>query len=166
MKQATDIIIESNNIPCVHQQFLKRYSSHNTESLLETLSYILKILAWILDNKWTCDSIWKTQQLPKKKQLTWCIQTYHWSNADTMCRYVEKVIVPYTKRVRDELDLPLRQKALCIFIIRPSSDGTYYGMVMSVRVSVRPSVTIFRTFLLHALTYWSEILCITLFLCT
>ena len=27
----------------------------------------------------------------------------------------------------------------CIFI-RPSSDGTYYGMVMSVRVSVRPSV--------------------------
>ena len=32
--------------------------------------------------------------------------------------------------------------------------------------SVRPSVTVFRTFLLHALTYWSEILCITLFLCT
>ena len=54
--------------------------------------------------------------------------------------------------------------------IRPSSDGTYYGMVMSVRVSVRPSVhpsvTVFRTFLLHALTYWSEILCIILFLCT
>ena len=48
-----------------------------------------------------------------------------------------------------------------IFIC-PSSDGTYYGMVMS----VRPSVTVFRTFLLHALTYWSEILCITLFLCT
>ena len=52
--------------------------------------------------------------------------------------------------------------------IRPSSDGTYYGMVMSVRVSVRPSVRptlrpsglrppIFRTFLLHALTYWAEI---------
>ena len=58
--------------------------------------------------------------------------------------------------------------------IRPSSDGTYYGMVMSVRPglrpsvhpSVRPSVTVFRNFLLHALTYWSEILCITLFLCT
>ena len=58
--------------------------------------------------------------------------------------------------------------------IRPSSDGTYYGMVMSVRPSVRPglrpsvrpSVTVFRTFLLHALTYWSEILCIILFLCT
>ena len=37
----------------------------------------------------------------------------------------------------------------------------------SVRVSVRPSVrlsvTVFRTFLLHALTYWSEILCITFF---
>ena len=39
----------------------------------------------------------------------------HWSNADTMCRYMEKVIVPYVERVRDELDLPLRQKALCIF---------------------------------------------------
>ena len=34
--------------------------------------------------------------------------------------------------------------------IRPSSDGTYYGMVMSVRVS--PAV--FRHFLIHALTYW------------
>ena len=32
--------------------------------------------------------------------------------------------------------------------------------------SVRPSVTVFRTFLLHALTYWSEILCVTSFLCT
>ena len=61
--------------------------------------------------------------------------------------------------------------------IRPSSDGTYYGMVMSVRVSVRPSVRptlrpsglrppIFRTFLLHALTYWAEILHMTLFWCT
>ena len=52
-----------------------------------------------------------------------------------------------------------------VFFIRPSSDGTYYGMVMSVRPGLRPSVTVFRTFLLHALTYWSEILCITLFLC-
>ena len=59
-----------------------------------------------------------------------------------------------------------------VIFIRPSSDVTYmyYGMVMSVRPSgspsVRPSVTVFRTFLLHALIYWSEILCITLFLCT
>ena len=36
-----------------------------------------------------------------------------------------------------------------IVFIRPSSDGTYYGMVMS----VRPSVTVFCTFLLHALRY-------------
>ena len=119
--------------------------------------------------------------------------------------------------------------------IRPSSDGTYYGMEMSVhpsvRVSVPPSVrpsvrrsgspsasfphfsptcfdilswnfaydfvslyyrssssvinlrqvlwescpfwnleywkyTVFRTFLLHALTYWAEILHMTLFYCT
>ena len=56
--------------------------------------------------------------------------------------------------------------------IRPSSDGTYYGMVMSVRpsgspsvqLSVRPSVRpglrppVFYTFLQHALTYWAEIL--------
>ena len=58
--------------------------------------------------------------------------------------------------------------------IRPSSDGTYYGMVMSVRPSVRPglrpsvrpSVTVFRTFLLHALRYWAEILYNTLLWCT
>ena len=65
--------------------------------------------------------------------------------------------------------------------IRPSSDGTYYGMVMSVRVSIRVSVRpsvrptlrpsglrppIFRTFLLHAFTYWAEILHMTLFWCT
>ena len=116
-----------------------------------------------------------------------------------------------------------------LIFIRPSSDGTYYGMVMSVRpsvhpsvrVSVRPSVrhsfphfsptcfeilswnfvyhfilmhvrsssnvinfrqfllelcpfwtsnsykyAVFRTFLLHALTYWPEILHMTLFYCT
>ena len=126
----------------------------------------------------------------------------------------------------------------CAFVfIRPSSDGTYYGMVMSVRPSVRPSVrvsvhpsvhpsvrpsvrhsfphfsptcfeilswnfvyhfimmhvrassnainfrqflmelcpfltsncykyAVFRTFLLHALTFWAEILHMTLFYCT
>ena len=112
------------------------------------------------------------------------------------------------------------------FFIRPSSDGTYYGMVMSARLSVRLSVqvsvslacfphfshtcfdilswnfvhdfvlmyyrsslsvvtlrqffkelclfvnleyrlcAVFRTFLLHALTYWAEILHMTLFYCT
>ena len=108
--------------------------------------------------------------------------------------------------------------------IHPSSGGTYYGMVMSVRISVRPSVwvsglpfsalfscmiwlielkfwiwlclnvlqvkfecchfasiiervvprlnlefwkyTVFRTFLLHALTYWAEILHVILLQCT
>ena len=48
--------------------------------------------------------------------------------------------------------------------IRPSSDGTYYGMVMSVRPGLRPPV--FHTFLQHALTYWDEILHMTLFYCT
>ena len=49
-----------------------------------------------------------------------------------------------------------------LVFIRSSSDGTYYGMVMSIRPSGSPSfrlsVTVFRTFLLHALTYWAEIL--------
>ena len=109
----------------------------------------------------------------------------------------------------------------CTFFIRPSSDGTYYGMVMSVRPSGSPSVrhsfphfsltcfdiliwnfvyhfivmhvrsssnainfrhflqelcsfltsnsykyAVFRTFLLHALTYWVQILYMTLFKCT
>ena len=66
------------------------------------------------------------------------------------------------------------------FFIRPPSDGTFYGMVMSVRPglcptlrpSVHPSVQpvlrppVFRAFLLHALTYWAGILHMTLFICT
>ena len=50
--------------------------------------------------------------------------------------------------------------------IRPSLDATYNCMAMSVRVSVCPSVTVFRTFLLHVLTYWAEILYVTFFLWT
>ena len=74
-----------------------------------------------------------------------------------------------------------KNSVIPFLFIRPSSDGTYYGMVMSVRVSIRVSVRpsvrptlrpsglrppIFRTFLLHALTYWAEILHMTLFWCT
>ena len=33
-------------------------------------------------------------------------------------------------------------------------------------LTVRPSVTVFRTFLLHTLTYWAEILYVTFFLWT
>ena len=56
-----------------------------------------------------------------------------------------------------------------IIFIRPSSDGTYNGMVMSVRVCVRPTLrpgrrlSVFLTFILHALTYWAESLHVTLF---
>ena len=53
-----------------------------------------------------------------------------------------------------------------VLFIRPSSDGTYYGMVMSVRPGLRPSVTVFRTFLLHALMYWAESVHVTFFLWT
>ena len=105
---------------------------------------------------------------------------------------------------------------LMSIFIRPSSDGTYYDMVMSVSPGLRPSVTVFRifsymlwhielkfcmslssyehsikfewpqflsifvgvmplfelkileihSFLLLALTYWAEILHMTLFCCT
>ena len=41
---------------------------------------------------------------------------------------------------------------------------TYYGMAMSVRPSIRVSVTVFRTFILRALTYRVEILHATFFL--
>ncbi|WP_205732721.1 hypothetical protein, partial [Acinetobacter baumannii] len=30
-------------------------------------------------------------------------------------RYVERVIIPYVEKPRDELDLPIRQRALTIF---------------------------------------------------
>lgn len=38
------------------------------------------------------------------------------SNVETMQRYFEEIIIAYIERVRDEFDLPLRQKALCIFM--------------------------------------------------
>lgn len=38
----------------------------------------------------------------------------HWANKDTSFRYLDKIIVPNVNKVRDELDLPLRQKALII----------------------------------------------------
>ena len=127
------------------------------------------------------------------------------------------------------LQIKFKCRHFTSIFMRPSSDGTYYGMVMSVRVSVRPSIrspsgrslsacfphffptcfdilswnfahdfvlmyyrsslsvitlrqflkelclfvnleygkyTVFRTFLLHALTYWAEIFHMTFFLCT
>ena len=51
-----------------------------------------------------------------------------------------------------------------VYFSRPSSAGTYYGMLMSVHPGLRPSATVFRTFLLHALTYQAEILHLTVFL--
>ena len=40
--------------------------------------------------------------------------------------------------------------------IRPFEKRTYYAMAMSVRLSVRPSVRVFRTFFQHALRYQFE----------
>ena len=65
-----------------------------------------------------------------------------------------------------------------VFLYARLQTGTYYGMVMSVLpfispsviLSIRPglclSVTVFSTFLLHALTYWAEILHVPFFLWT
>ena len=75
------------------------------------------------------------------------------------------------------LQIKFECRQFASIFIRPSSDGTYYGMVMSVRVSVRPTLRpvyvrpglcppVVRTFLLHALTFWAEILHMTLFYCT
>lgn len=39
----------------------------------------------------------------------------HWSNSQSMIEYVEKVIIPYVEKMRQELLLPLDQEALVIF---------------------------------------------------
>ncbi|XP_062604206.1 uncharacterized protein LOC134266007 [Saccostrea cucullata] len=39
----------------------------------------------------------------------------HWSNEETMCRFVDTILLPYINKMRDSLDLPLKQPALCIF---------------------------------------------------
>lgn len=38
----------------------------------------------------------------------------HWSTAETTIRYIENILVPYFDEVRESMDLPLRQQALCI----------------------------------------------------
>ena len=43
-----------------------------------------------------------------------------------------------------------------LVFIRPFEKRTYYAMAMSVRLSVRPSVRVFRTFFQHALRYQFE----------
>lgn len=39
----------------------------------------------------------------------------HWANESTMTEYIKKSISPYVDQIKDELDLPIRQKALVIF---------------------------------------------------
>ena len=39
----------------------------------------------------------------------------HWSNEETMKRYIEKIIVPFISQKRQSLDLPTSQPALAIF---------------------------------------------------
>ena len=39
----------------------------------------------------------------------------HWANGDTVVRYIEKVILPYFRRVRAEKGLPDTHPGLCIY---------------------------------------------------
>ena len=39
----------------------------------------------------------------------------HWSNEETILRYLDKVFIPYTKRKRQEAGFPSTQKALLLF---------------------------------------------------
>ena len=38
----------------------------------------------------------------------------HWCNEDTVKLYIEKIIVPFIQKKKDELKLPNSQRALCI----------------------------------------------------
>ena len=74
---------------------------------------------------------------------------------------------------RDNFDTNDWTLLFCFYTPVFRRDVLWYGDARpSVRLSVRPSVRpglrppIFRTFLLHALTYWAEILHMTLFYCT
>ena len=88
--------------------------------------------------------------------------------------WAEILHMTFFYRTIDQVSVSSNFVGLMPLFIRPSSDGTYYGMVMSVRVSVRPTLRpvsfhpglrppVFRTFLLHALTYRADILHMTLF---
>ena len=53
-----------------------------------------------------------TNKFPDSWHVTY---TYnHWCNEETVKLYIEKVIVPYIQRKKDELKLPNSQRALCI----------------------------------------------------
>ena len=78
------------------------------------------------------------------------------SHFSLFCRYTAlswSAIVTCNRSFGGVCVLSRRTESDLFHFIRPSSDGTYYGMVMSVRPGLRPSIKVFRTFLLHALTY-------------
>ncbi|KAK3084641.1 hypothetical protein FSP39_016716 [Pinctada imbricata] len=47
----------------------------------------------------------------------------HWSTSETMQRYVEKVIVPYVEQIKENHDLPVRQRAICVFDVYKAHRG-------------------------------------------
>lgn len=69
----------------------------------------------------------------------------HWSNEETMVRYVEKVIVPFLTRKRTELKLEKLHPALAIFdCFRGQSTPSFYALLKKhniVTVQVPPNCT-------------------------
>lgn len=50
--------------------------------------------------------------------------TYCYLNIDcSYYRFVEKIILPYVEKIKDEMDLPLRQHALCLFDVYKAHQG-------------------------------------------
>jgi hypothetical protein len=39
----------------------------------------------------------------------------HWANGSTLIEYLQNIVTPFVDEIKDELDLPVRQKALAIF---------------------------------------------------
>ena len=39
----------------------------------------------------------------------------HWANGSTLIEYLQNIVTSFVDEIKDELDLPVRQKALAIF---------------------------------------------------
>ena len=62
--------------------------------------------------KGTTHACLPTNKFPDSWHVTYTHN--HWCNEETTKLYIEKVIVPYVQRKKDELKLPNSQRALCI----------------------------------------------------
>ena len=101
-------------------------SNKERKALTEQCEYLSVV--WIAENLF----ITKTQQshfmalLPETSRM--CYGEANVRNLNKTADYRHHVYIVHTQIFK------------CVVFIRPSSDGTYYGMVMSVRPGLRPSV--------------------------